>query len=95
MKPCPFCESSRVDVMHGAGSVLRGICLSCGVLGAPTESIDAAKQAWDRRPRINDNKAATEVDDRMIATVKNHARKEAALRHARAIIDLYDDGGVR
>lgn len=81
MKPCPFCGSSRVDVMHGAGSVLRGICLSCGALGAPTASMDAAKRVWDRRSTI--------------ATAKNHTRKEAALRHARAIIDLYDDGGVR
>jgi len=63
MKPCPFCDSSNVEIVrYRAGETARVACITCGALGpiaigttTPGDDgrrrlADAARQLWDERP---------------------------------------------
>lgn len=100
MKPCPFCGTVGSYTDECSPGIFRNICAACDSLGPPAKSATLARERWGRRP-VQDTceMTATEIAARVacIRTRKEHShlREQAVIHHARAIINLYDDGGVR
>lgn len=49
MKPCPHCESVRINFKGNAPNI-QAVCLDCGAEGPRAEAIPMAEALWNRRP---------------------------------------------
>lgn len=93
MKPCPFCGSTQTAVSDCSPGIYRVVCGGCDAIGAPGRSPAIACKRWQvRSVQPSREMTATEVAAK---AAEARTREQADLRHARAIADLYDDGGER
>lgn len=52
LKPCPFCGSNKVEIVHHTGLAPRIVCFNCGVeIEGGTTTIVVGK--WNRRHEEN------------------------------------------
>lgn len=99
MTSCPFCGAVGSYTEECSPGLFRNICGACDAFGPPAKTAAGARARFAWRPvHATYELPATEVAAKAASarTRKEyaHLRDQAALRHARAIIDLYD-GGVR
>ena len=89
LKPCPFCGSKWTQVRWigfedsppcGHASGYRGECTDCGAMTLPALSVEAAEEAWNRRPTMGDYISRQKVE-RFIENGLNNPDKKKAFGH--------------
>lgn len=85
---CPFCGSRQATISEISPREFAVCCPKCGAVGPAANYAPLAEAGWAQAFNTTRGRKS-----QVRRTAETRARAAAIVRHARAIADLYDDGG--